>query len=203
MTVDNVVLFAHITSVIVMFACLTADGLAIGGLRAADSAGPARAWIRTLEISAAFGPWARLAVLGAGLYLAVDAWSWQGWIIVGLIGWTAYVVLGEPLTGRELREMKALVQAHNQDLPPVVTARLRHPRMWHAVLIRAGLGAGVVFCMAVKPPATIAAAVAASGALAGVVAARLTPEPASARHLTGTLAKGAANDEQTSTPDRR
>lgn len=73
MTVYSVVLFAHITSVIIMFAGVTADWLAVAGLRATRDAGPARAWIRTLQISAAFGPWARLAVLGAGLYLAVDA----------------------------------------------------------------------------------------------------------------------------------
>jgi hypothetical protein len=111
MTVYNVVLFAHITSVIIMFAGVTAEWLAVAGLRATRDAGPARAWIRTLEISAAFGPWARLAVLGAGLYLAVDAWSWPGWIIVGLISWVAFVLLGEPLTGRELRDMAATVRA--------------------------------------------------------------------------------------------
>jgi hypothetical protein len=187
MTAYNVVLFAHVTSVIVMFACLTADGLAIGGLRAAGSAGPARAWVRALEISAAIGPWARLAVLGAGLYLAVDAWSWQGWIIAGLIGWTAYVVLGEPLTGRELREMKALVYAHDEELPPAAIARLRHPRMWSAVLTRAGLGAGIVFCMAVKPPAPAAAAIVIGGALAGIATARLTPGPSSAPRRASTL----------------
>ena len=58
MTAYNVALFAHITLVIVMFASLTADWLAIGGLRATDSAEAARAWIRVLQTSAAFGPWA-------------------------------------------------------------------------------------------------------------------------------------------------
>jgi len=174
MTVYNVVLFAHITSVIVMFAGVTADWLAVGGLRATRDAGPARAWIRTLEISAAFGPWARLAVLGAGLYLAVDAWSWPGWIIVGLVSWVAFVILGEPLTGRELHEMAAAVRAEHGRLPPALIARLHLPRMWQAVLTRAGLGIGVVFIMAVKPPAAVAGTAVALGALAGYSAARLT-----------------------------
>jgi hypothetical protein len=174
MTVYNVVLFAHITSVIVMFAGVTADWLAVGGLRATRDAGPARAWIRTLEISAAFGPWARLAVLGAGLYLAADAWSWPGWIIVGLVSWVAFVILGEPLTGRELHEMAAAVRAEHGTLPPAVVARLHLPRMWQAVFTRAGLGIGVVFIMAVKPPAAVAGTAAALGALAGYSAARLT-----------------------------
>jgi hypothetical protein len=177
MTVYNVVLFAHITSVIIMFAGVTADWLAVAGLRATREAGPARASIRILQISAAFGPWARLAVLGAGLYLAVDAWSWPGWIIVGLISWVAFVILGEPLTGRELREMAAAVQAERGTLPPALIARLHLPRMWQAVLTRAGLGIGVVFVMAVKPPAAVAGPAVVLGALAGYSAARLSSRP--------------------------
>jgi hypothetical protein len=177
MTAYNVILFAHITSVIVMFGCLGADWLAIGGLRATNSAEAARAWVRALETSAAVGPWARLAVLGAGLYLAVDGWSWQGWIIVGLLGWTTFVILGEPLTGRELREMGGLVRAAHDPLPAATIARLRQPRMWRAVLVRVGLGVGIVFCMVVKPPAPTAAAAATAGACVGVVFARLTMRP--------------------------
>jgi hypothetical protein len=161
MTVYNLVLFAHITSVIIMFAGVTADWLAVGGLRATRDAGSARAWIRTLEISAASGPWARLAVL----YLAVEAWSRPGWIIVGLASWVAFVIPGEPLTGRELRDMAAAVRAEHGSLPPAVVARLHLPHMWQAVFTRAGLGIGVVFIMAVKPPAAVAGTAAALGAL--------------------------------------
>ena len=93
MTVCDVVLFLHITSAIIMYASLTVDWLAIAGLRVTWTAEQARIWIRALEVSAAFGVWARLAVLGAGLYLAVDAWSWQGWIIVGLVSWMVFVSL--------------------------------------------------------------------------------------------------------------
>jgi len=198
MTVYNVVVFAHITSVIVMFAGVTADWLAVAGLRAARDAGLARAWVRTLEISAAFGPWARLAVLGAGLYLAVDAWSWPGWIIVGLISWTAFVILGEPLTGRELRDMAAAVAAERGTLPPALIARLHLPRMWQAVLTRAGLGTGVVFIMSVKPPAAVAGAAVVLGALAGYSAARLTT-----RSRQATIRPARQPGHQTSSADRR
>lgn len=180
MTVYDVVLFAHVTSVIIMFVGVTADWLAIGGLRAAREAGPASAWIHTLEVSAAFGPFARLAVLGTGLYLAVDAWSWPGWIIIGLISWVAFVILGEPLTGHELREMAAAVRAEHGTLPPALIARLHLPRLWQAVLTRAGLGIGVVFVMAVKPTAAVASAAVALGALAGYSSARLASRPGQA-----------------------
>jgi hypothetical protein len=174
MTLYNTVLFAHVTSVMVMFASLTADGLAVAGLRTADTVRPARAWVRALEVSARVGPRARLAVLGAGLYLAIDAWSWQGWIIVGLTGWTIFVVLGEPLTGHELREMRALVTAEPNAPSVDAMARLRQPRMWYSVLLRAGLGIGALFCMTVKPPVGVAVAAAVSGTVMGVVTARMS-----------------------------
>ena len=173
MTVYNVVLFAHITSVIVMFAGVTADWLAVGGLRATRDAGPA------LRLDPDSGDIRGVRALGpprgprACLYLAVDAWSWPGWIMVGLVSWVALVILGEPLTGRELHEMAAAVRAEHGSLPPAVVARLHLPRMWQAVLTRAGLGIGVVFIMAVKPPAAVAGTAVALGALAGDSAARL------------------------------
>jgi hypothetical protein len=193
MTAYNVVLFLHITSVIFMFASLTADWLAIAGLRRSESAGPATAWVRALEISGAIGPWARLAVLGAGLYLAFDAWSWQGWIIVGLASWVVYVLLGEPLTGRDLRELTVLVRSEHGKLSPKAITRLRHPRMWHSVLIRVGLGAGIIFCMTVKPEAAVAAAAVVIGALTGAGTARLTSRPG----------RAASRDSGRSGPDRR
>lgn len=192
MTTYNVVLFLHVTSVIVMFASLTADWLAISGLRRSESAGPASAWIRALGISGAIGPWARLMVLGAGLFLAVDAWSWQGWIIVGLASWVVYVLLGEPLTGRDLREMTALVRSEHGKLSARAIARLQHPRMWHSVLIRVGLGAGIVFCMTVKPEAAVATAAVVIGALTGAGTAQLTSRPG----------RGVPGDSRSSGPQR-
>jgi hypothetical protein len=111
------------------------------------------------------------------LYLAADAWAWPGWIIVGMAGWLMYVVLGEPLTGRELREMRALVAGESGVLSQTATDRLRRPRMLSAVVSRAGLGLGIVFCMAVKPSAVPAAAAVVVGALAGLAVARLTSRP--------------------------
>jgi hypothetical protein len=61
-----------------MLASLGTDWVSVLGLRKAapaDVAGP-RASLRVLEISAGFGVWARLAVPTAGLWLAIDAWSW-------------------------------------------------------------------------------------------------------------------------------
>jgi hypothetical protein len=60
----------------------------------------------------------------------VDDASWHGWIIVGIISWVAFVILGEPLTGRELRALAAAVRAEHGVLPSAVIARMHLPRLW-------------------------------------------------------------------------
>jgi hypothetical protein len=107
--------------------------------------------VRVLEISAAFGVWARLAVLTAGLLLAIDAWSWQGWIIACLVGWTTLVLLGDPPTGQGLRVMAAEAKTADGTIPASLLARIHHPRLWSSVLTRTGLIVGVITVMLGKP----------------------------------------------------
>jgi hypothetical protein len=126
--------------------------------------------VTVLQNSAAFGVWARLAVLAAGLWLAIDAWSWQGWIIAGLVGWTARVLLGDPLTGKGLRAMAAEAKTADGTIPASLLARIHHPRLWSPVLTRAGLIAGVITVMVAKPGLVAALRV----LLAGAATARLT-----------------------------
>jgi hypothetical protein len=107
MALYDAVRFVHVISAIGVLASLTMDWFAVAGLRSTATAELARMWLRTLEVSASVGVGARLTVLGAGTYLAVYRWSWEGWIVVGLVSWLVLVLLGEPLTGSDLREMGA------------------------------------------------------------------------------------------------
>ncbi len=51
----TVVLFLHVIAVIIVFASLTVDWLAVSGLRGTWTAEQGRLWVRALEVSAAFG----------------------------------------------------------------------------------------------------------------------------------------------------
>jgi len=84
----------------------------------------------------------------------------------------ALVLLGEPLTGKDLRQLSASVRAESGALSLALANRLHDPRLWFLVLSRAGLGAGIVCDMTVKPPLPGAAAVVITGAALGMVASR-------------------------------
>src|SRR5262245_37758068 len=176
----RLILFVHVVAALGIFAGLTLDWLAVARLRKVATAAAARTWLGVLEISAVIGPWARMLSLAAGLYLAITAWSWDGWIITGLVGWLVLVVLGEALTGRELREMIADANRQTGHLSDELRGRFLSPRLWLAALVRPWLATGIVFIMTVKPPAVAAAAAVTAGALVGLTATRRnrTPNPA-------------------------
>lgn len=159
----------HILSAIAVFASLILDWLATAGLRRAARLQDARPWVWALQVSAAFGPWARIAVLGFGLFLAFDAWSWQGWIIVALASWLALVLLSEgAFTGRTLRHMVALVNTEEADAAAPFASQVRVPRMWVLVLTRLGLAVGLVCDMTLKPSLVIGAIMVLVGAGVGL-----------------------------------
>ncbi|MFF9184240.1 hypothetical protein [Streptomyces misionensis] len=105
MSPDSALLTIHVLAALVMLASLSLDWIGVLRLRRASTLPHAHEGVTTLERSAAFGAWARLITLAAGLWLAIDAGHWIGWIIAGLAGWTALVLLGEPLTGKGLCTM--------------------------------------------------------------------------------------------------
>lgn len=165
----TIVLALHILSAIAVFASLALDWLATAGLRRAERAQDARPWVWVLQISAAFGPWARFAVLGFGLFLAFNAWSWQGWIIVALASWVALVLVSEgAFTGRTLRQMVALVNTEEADAATPFASQVRVPRMWALVLTRLGLAVGLVGDMTLKPSLVIGAIMVLVGAGVGL-----------------------------------
>ncbi|GAA1249155.1 hypothetical protein GCM10009665_44980 [Kitasatospora nipponensis] len=177
MTLAPVLLICHVTAALVLLASLVTDWIGVAGLRSAWTSDQVREPLRAIEVSAAFGPLARITVLAAGLWLAITAWSWQGWIIAGLIGWSVLVVLGEPLTGKDMRAMVKAVRAEDGALSADTLARVHDPRLWSSVLTRTGVVTGVLICMLDKPGWITGLGAQLGGYLLGIAAAKLTPQP--------------------------
>ncbi|MEU6431263.1 hypothetical protein ABZ860_35665 [Microbispora sp. NPDC046973] len=174
MSLDGILLAAHLLAALAILASLITDWIGVLALRSASTPSQAREGLRALEASAAFGVWGRLGSLAAGLALAVTAWSWEGWIIAGIIGWTALVLLGEPLTGKDLRRMVKDAREADTELPAALADRIRHPRLWTSVLTRTGVITAVLACMVGKPNLITGLTLLACGYLTGLGAAKLT-----------------------------
>ncbi|GAB2855354.1 hypothetical protein GCM10022221_63600 [Actinocorallia aurea] len=174
MTLENTLLTAHLLAALTMLASLITDWFGVLALRSATTVPGAREGLNALTASAAFGVWGRLGALAAGLSLAIAAWSWEGWIIAGIAGWTAMVLLGEPLTGKDLRHMVKAARQAEDALPAELVTAIRDPRLWTSVLTRTGVITAVLACMTVKPGLLTGLGLLLAGYLAGLAAARLT-----------------------------
>jgi hypothetical protein len=73
MTTYSIGLFVRVAAAVSVFASFALDAVAVAGLPRTTTTAQARTWIGVMETSSTFGPWARITVLLAGLYLA-----WQG-----------------------------------------------------------------------------------------------------------------------------
>ncbi|MGW5266381.1 hypothetical protein ACWEQG_35855 [Microbispora sp. NPDC004025] len=178
MSLDGLLLAAHIVAALTILASLITDWIGVAALRAATTTGHAREGLKALNASAAFGVWGRLGSLVAGLALAITAWSWEGWIIAGLLGWVVLVLLGEPLTGKDLRAMVKDAREAGPELPTSLAGRIHDPRLWTSVLTRTGVITGILYCMVGKPNLLTGLAALTVGYLAGLAAAKLTPRRA-------------------------
>lgn len=178
MSLDGILLATHIAAALTILASLVTDWIGVAALRAATTTGHAREGLRALNASAAFGVWGRLGSLAAGLTLAITAWSWEGWIVAGLLGWVVLVLLGEPLTGKDLRAMVKDAREAGPELPASLARRIHDPRLWTSVLTRTGVIIGILYCMFGKPDLLTGLAALACGYLAGLAAAKLAPRRA-------------------------
>ncbi|PWI19336.1 hypothetical protein DI272_38145 [Streptomyces sp. Act143] len=174
MSLDAILLAVHVLAAVTILTALVTDWIGVLALRGAGTTQQAREGLKALEASAVFGVWGRLASLAAGLTLAVTAWSWEGWIITGIVGWVVLVLLGEPLTGKDLRRMVAGAREAGDELPAGLAARIHDPRLWNSVLTRTGILAALAVCMFGKPGLLTGIALLICGHLAGLAAARLT-----------------------------
>jgi hypothetical protein len=145
----NVALFIHILGVAVLF---TAMGfLQRGGakVRAASTAEEMRLWLSLVETTGRMFPLALLFILGSGLYMTDQVWSFDTpWIAVAIVSVILMGVIGGVVVGRDFSAMgRAAAGASSSDLTRAVGA----PLPWIAATALNGMGIGVVWLMTIKP----------------------------------------------------
>lgn len=164
--------FVHVMAAVGLFVALAFEALAVARLRHAETSEDAGSWLGVLAVSGRVGPVAWLAVVVAGLYLSVSAWSWDGWIVAGLAGWLLIGALGEPLPRADRRALAAAAARGPGPLDPALRAVLRAPRPRRSVAARGGVAVAIVLVMTTKPGLPAAAAIVLVGAVAGPAAVR-------------------------------
>jgi len=163
MNIYSIVLYLHIVGALLLFVAMGIEFMTVSRLRSAATAEQAREWLSVLGSMRVIGPVALVTILVPGLYMAATSAGWQAWNILALVAMVVMAALG---AASNAARMPAIGRS--------VRARLRDPIVWSSILIRIGIGLGIVLLMTLKPDVVGAIVALAAFAVAGAAVALAT-----------------------------
>ena len=178
----SLMLFAHVTSAMIIVAAFGIEGLVLLQLRHASGVDQARGVLQSFRYAQRTGGAGVGLTVVTGIYLASVYWGWRGaWMGTAFLTVVAIAVIGATTTGRSVA---ALLGASAE---PGRAALLEQRRgvLVASFALRTALLAGIVFLMTVKPAtwqvsvSTVVAA-GAIGLLLGLPGLRQAPRPGTA-----------------------
>ncbi len=163
-------LFLHFIFLLCAVAAAAVAGLAALRLRAVESPTEAMRWEAVVRRVVPLFPVASLGLIGTGAYMTIRIWTWSTpWILAGLAGLIAIMLLGAGLEGSRGRAASAELGAAG--LSERARRLLRDPIAWSAKVTTWTLMLAVIFVMTTKPDAFICAAALAVALICGVLGA--------------------------------
>ena len=179
MSAYNVALFFHVLGVVALFVAIGIQQWGGAQVRRAASLEHVRLWVGFVQASQNLYPPAVVLVLAGGLFMAGKAWSFTTpWIVVGLSGLVAMIVLGILVVGRRFEAIKAAASAGGTGRVPAKVAQLlARPGAWACLFALNGTAIGILWLMTNKPGwagsiAVVAVVASVAGAVGGTVARR-------------------------------
>ena len=165
MSMYGVVVFLHILGALGLFAGIGLEQVSVAQLRQSGTTSQARDWLGVLTgLRRTDGP-SGLLILATGIYMMATRWGHGAWMGLAIVGMVLMAILSIAVTGRRARALKDALVGSDAAMWNAVQARLSDPAMRIAATVRAAIGLGIVFNMAVKPP-TVGAVTAIGVALA-------------------------------------
>ena len=174
MNIYSIVLYLHIVGALLLFVAMGIEFMTVSRLRSAATAEQAREWLSVLGSMRVIGPVALVTILVPGLYMAATSAGWQAWNILALVAMVVMAALGAASNAARMPAIGRSVGPLRGQVPPEVRARLRDPIVWSSILIRIGIGLGIVLLMTLKPDVVGAIVALAAFAVAGAAVALAT-----------------------------
>lgn len=180
MTLYSFVLFAHVTSVLALGACLSLEVLSLFHLQRATTLTEVQLWIEPVPGLSAIALGSILVILFSGVYLTIQMSGFGlAWIDVTMGAFLLMAPLGA-VTGRRLRVIRHLC-ASGQTNQSKLLDPLRHRFLRISLGIRIAVFLGIVLLMTAKPDLLESLGIAGGSIVVGLVAALLIPNSGSER----------------------
>jgi hypothetical protein len=172
MTAYELALFAHLLGVVTLFAAIALVESAGIRLRRAASVEQVRLWVGLTRSAAPLFPVSLLAVLGSGLFMAADSWTFTTpWVVVAIVAVVVLGGIGGAVQGRYFAAI-ARTAAATEDgpVPQRLSELIAAPALWVAVVAPDVGALGILWTMAIKPGWTGSIVAVAGLAMVGAIA---------------------------------
>ena len=172
MAAYNVALFAHLVGVVTLFAAIALVETAGARLRRAASVEHVRLWVELTRSAAPVFPVALVTVLGSGLFMTADAWTFTTpWVAVAIAGVVVLGGIGGGVQGLRFAAVgRTAAAAQDGPVPRNLAELIAAPALWVAVVAPDVATLGILWIMAVKPGWTGSVAAFAGPAMLGALA---------------------------------
>src|SRR5712692_5078856 len=173
MTLYSFVLFAHVTAVLVLFACLSLETLSLFHLRRASTLTGVQLWIEPVPGLSAVALGSLLVILLSGIYLTIQMSGFGlAWPKVSVGAFLLMAPLGA-MTGRRMRAIRhasADAKAINSEL----LGRLQDRFLKVSLGIRIVVFLGILLLMAAQPELWESISVVAAAVVLGLLSSLLS-----------------------------
>jgi len=174
MTLYSLVLFAHITAVLAMFACFSLEVLSLFRLRRASSLSEVQLWIEPVPRLSRVALGSLLVILLTGVFLTIQMSGFGlAWLKVTIAAFLLMAPLGA-VSGRRIRYVQRL-SANAKITQSEILDLLRHPFLKISLTIRIAVFLGIVLLMTAKPGLPESLAIAAGSVVLGLASAFVIP----------------------------
>jgi hypothetical protein len=171
MTSYSLVLFAHVTAVLALFAALAFEALSLFRLRRASTLTEVRFWIDPVPKLPLAAMASLLVALISGIYLTIRMSAFgEAWPKVTM----AAVLLIAPIAAITARRMRAIRRSSitAAAIGPELRGRLHDPFLKVSLGLRIAVMLGIVLLMGAKPELRESVAVVGASAVLGLVSSR-------------------------------
>jgi len=174
MTLYSFVLFAHITGVLAMFACLSLEVLSLSRLRRASTLSEVQLWIEPVPRLSRIALGSLLVILLTGVFLTIQMSGFGlAWLKVTVAAFLLMAPLGAA-SGRRIRNVQRL-SANGKMTQSEILDLLRHPFLKVSLAMRIAVFLGIVLLMTAKPGLPESLAIAGLSVVLGLASAFLIP----------------------------
>jgi hypothetical protein len=172
MTAYEFALFAHLLGVVTLFAAIALVEAAGARLRRSADVQHVRLWVDLTRTAAPLFPVALLTVLGSGLFMAANSWTFTTpWVVVALAGVVVMGGIGGSVQGRYFAAISRTARATDGGpVPQPLSDLIAAPALWISVAAPDVGTLGILWTMAIKPGWTGSIVAVAGMAMLGVIA---------------------------------